>query len=271
MNSDLSWNIQNKRKNHALFPKFILGLIIGPSSCGKTNWVRHALIQPEEQWLDYNRLYIFGKSLHQIEYQIIKKAFELNLSKSDIHLLFKNQHEIHKPDVDVFNVMREMAAELQVAGTTPEVEALFFDESADVPDPSKLDKQKNNLMIFDDLMMETNQNMCESYYTRGRHNNCDCFYLSQNYVELPKRSIRDNCNFIILFPQDDVNLRTIWSACASRHMDLKEFTKFCNDVWDKDYNFVTIDKTRHASDGRYRTGIKDFYIPMKFQLKEIQL
>jgi hypothetical protein len=131
-----------------------------------------------------------------------------------------------------------------------------------VPDPNTLDKDKNNLMIFDDLMMEKNQNMCESFYTRGRHNNCDCFYLAQNYIQIPKHAIRDNCNFLIIFPQDEINLRNIWSAFASIHMSFDEFKKFCSDVWKEDHNFVVIDKTRKPDDGRYRNGISKFYIPI---------
>jgi ABC-type proline/glycine betaine transport system ATPase subunit len=109
MNTDLTWYTQNHRNNHKLFPKFILGVIIGSSGCGKTNWIRNALIQPDKQWLDYNRLYIFGKSLHQIEYQIIKRAFELNLSKNDIFKIFSRQHYIHESGIDVFDVIEQIS------------------------------------------------------------------------------------------------------------------------------------------------------------------
>ena len=83
-----------------------------------------------------------------------------------------NQFEMEK-NVDVFEVIHEMGTMLKPEDT--EVEAFFFDDSFDVTDPMKLDKNKNNLMIFDDLMMEKNQNTCESFYCRRRHNNCYCF------------------------------------------------------------------------------------------------
>ena len=75
----------------------------------------------------------------------------------------------------------------------------FFESSTDVPDPRELYSEDKNLMIFDDLLLER-QNKCESYYVRGRHSNVDCFYLSQNYFKLPRQTIRENANFLCLFP-----------------------------------------------------------------------
>uniref|UniRef100_A0A1I7WT33 Uncharacterized protein n=1 Tax=Heterorhabditis bacteriophora TaxID=37862 RepID=A0A1I7WT33_HETBA len=54
------------------------------------------------------------------------------------------------------------------------------------------------------------QNKVENYYTRGRHNNVDCFYISQNYIKLPKNTIQENANLFIIFPQDQPNLSYIY-------------------------------------------------------------
>ena len=35
---------------------------------------------------------------------------------------------------------------------------------------------------------------------RGRHSNVECFYLAQNYFKHPRETIRENTNFICLFP-----------------------------------------------------------------------
>ena len=53
------------------------------------------LLQPG--WLDYNHLYIFGKSLHQQEYKILKKGFEGGLSKQQISNVFNNQDMLQSP------------------------------------------------------------------------------------------------------------------------------------------------------------------------------
>ena len=77
----------------------------------------------------------------------------------------------------------------------------LYENGSSVPDPKNVNVNHKNVMVFDDLMLGK-QNICEAYYTRGRHNNIDCFYISQNYFKLPRQTIRENTNFIILFPQD---------------------------------------------------------------------
>ena len=77
---NLAWNEnQNKRCNHTLLPKGIRGLIIGKSGCGKTTLLINLLLRPG--WLDYNNINMFGKSLFQTEYHILKKDFEEKLPK----------------------------------------------------------------------------------------------------------------------------------------------------------------------------------------------
>ena len=78
--ADYAWNCdESKRKNSPLLPNSILGLIIGKSNCGKTTLLLNLLLQPE--WLDYNHLYVFGRSLHQMEYRILQRGLEMELSK----------------------------------------------------------------------------------------------------------------------------------------------------------------------------------------------
>ena len=75
-----TWNTGKiLRNNNPLLPQNIRGLIVGKSNCGKTTLLLNLLLQPD--WLDYNHLYVFGKSLHQQEYQILKKGFTDVLSK----------------------------------------------------------------------------------------------------------------------------------------------------------------------------------------------
>ena len=75
-----------------LLPKCIGGFIIGKSGCGKTTLLINLLLRPG--WLDYNNINIFGKSMFQPEYHIVKKAFEEKLPKEVIIKLFENQNEI---------------------------------------------------------------------------------------------------------------------------------------------------------------------------------
>ena len=64
-------------------------MIIGKSGCGKTTLLINLLLLPG--WLDCNNINIFGKSLFQPEYHILRKAFEEKLPKEVIIRLFENQ------------------------------------------------------------------------------------------------------------------------------------------------------------------------------------
>ena len=99
-----SWkNRLKKRENSPLLPDNVRGLIIGKSNCGKTTLLLNLLIQPN--WLDYNRLYVFGKTLHQSEYQILRKGFEGKLSKQQIVNIFTNQNQLEKVNLTPLEVI----------------------------------------------------------------------------------------------------------------------------------------------------------------------
>ena len=77
--------------NDPLLPQGIRGLIISKSGYSKTTLLINHLLLPG--WLDFNNINIFGKSLFQPVYQIVKKAFEEKVPKEVIFRLFENQNE----------------------------------------------------------------------------------------------------------------------------------------------------------------------------------
>ena len=64
---------------------------------------------------------------------------------------------------------------------------------------------------------------CESHYVRERHRNVDCLYLAQNYFKLPRQTIRENANFIRLFPQDLKNINHIFADRVGSDISKEEF------------------------------------------------
>ena len=119
------------------------------------------------------------------------------------------------------------------------VECKFYESAEDVPDPTELCSEKKNLMVFDDLLLEK-QITCESYYVRGRHSSVDCFYLAQNYFKLTRQTIRENANFICLFPQDLKNLNHIFDDHVGSDMTKEEFRQLCKTAWEKQHGFVIV-------------------------------
>ena len=230
-------------------------MIVGKSGSGKTTLLLNLLLRPG--WLDYDNLQVFDKSLFQPEYRILKKALEEKLPKESIIRLFDNQDEISRLNVSPGLVMEEMAKNLTQSSN---IDCKFYETLEDVPDPRDLNAQKKNLMIFDDLQLEK-QNKCETYYIRGRHSNVDCFYLAQNYFKLPRQTIRENANFICLFPQDLKNINHIYNDHVSTDMPKEEFRKLCKAAWDVPHGFVVIDLTSKKHSGKYRSGLDTFYLP----------
>jgi len=80
-------------------------LIAGKSGCGKTTLLLNLLLQPN--WLDYSKLSVFGKSLFQPEYKILKIGFEGQLPKEMIMRVFENRDEMFlKTDDDAVNTAK---------------------------------------------------------------------------------------------------------------------------------------------------------------------
>ena len=254
----LCWSSENGRKHSPLLPKSIRGLIIGKSGCGKTTVLLNLLLNPG--YLDYTNLYIFSKSLHQPEYKIIKKAFDMGLDKQSIVYIFKQNKEIINKGISVDEVINQMSWLLRnKKEPLTKISTEYFSEACDVPPPQELDSSNRNLCVFDDVML-TKQSAIEDYYCRGRHNNVDSFYLSQSYFKLPRQTIRENSNLILLFPQDDKNISHIHRDHASQDMSLDEFKNFCKSVWKSGkHNFVTLDLTSSVNDGKYRKNLDMFY------------
>ena len=111
--------------------------------------------------------------------------------------MFENQNEITDLGISPISIVKVLGKRLD---TNLKLCAIFINRLNMFPDPRELSSEKKNLMIFDDLLLEK-QNTCESYYVRGRNSNVDCFYLAQHYFKLPRQTIRENANFICLFPK----------------------------------------------------------------------
>jgi hypothetical protein len=65
------------------------------------------------------------------------------------------------------------------------------------PKLDEFDKNKNHLVVWDDLVLSKDLSMVENYYIRARKLNCSVIFISQSYFKIPK-IIRNNCSYMVL-------------------------------------------------------------------------
>lgn len=130
-----------------------------------------------------------------------------------------------------------------------------YSENDDVPSPHEI--APNSVMLFDDVACERQHNI-RKYFAMGRHSGVDTLYLCQTYSVVPKQLVRDNANFVILFKQDDLNLRHIFNDHVTTDMKYETFKDLCTESWTDRYGFLVIDKDSPIDAGRYRVGFDRF-------------
>lgn len=139
-----------------------------------------------------------------------------------------------------------------------EIKYFAFDDRERVISPENA--LPNSIMIFDDIACEK-QDCLKAFFCMGRHKNVDSFYLCQSYAQVPKHLVRDNVNLLVVFRQDEMNLKHIYHDHVNTDMMFDEFRKLCLQCWqDNEHGFVVIDKTSGLQNGRFRKGFDKFLI-----------
>ena len=137
----------------------------------------------------------------------------------------------------------------------PRIKFVKFHRTEDVVSLAQL--EPNSVIIFDDVSCEK-QNNIRDYFSMGRHKSADCFYLNQTYSKVPKQLIRDNANLIIIFRQDDVNLRHIYDEHVNTDLTWSQFREMCANIWKTPHDYLVINKDCEKNKGRYRKQFDTF-------------
>ena len=110
---------------------------------------------------------------------------------------------------------------------------------------------QNCCVVFDD-MLDSNQKLIDPFFTRERHKSCDVYYLSQSYFEVPKRTIRNNSNIIILFQQTLKDVEHIYRDIAGFDMSYDEFKSLCREAWKEKYNYLIINRLEDKNGSKHQ-------------------
>ena len=151
-------------------------IITGPSDCGKSVFLTNLILNIINE---YDKIYIYSPSLHQDLYQKIIKCFTNYIP---IHIIPNNLNE---EDIDV--VIEEIVNNKDFGKSNAEIETYESIEELKFPQ----EYEDGGIIILDDLNeKELNNPRVQAMFKRSRHNILSIFIISQDYYELPKKTIR---------------------------------------------------------------------------------
>ena len=91
-----------------------------------------------------------------------------------------------------------------------------------------INKNKGLVVTFDDILGAQNSSQMNDFYTRGRHEHLGVYYISQSYFPLPRQSIRNNCDRLILFKRTLRNVQSMYYDIGVYDMKYDEFKQMCH-------------------------------------------
>ena len=82
------------------------------------------------------------------------------------------------------------------------------------------------------------------FCTTGRHEDLDVYYISQSYFALPRQSIRNNSDRLILFKQTLGDVQSMYYVIGACDMTYDEFKEIVRKAWSERFNYLYIDMTK---------------------------
>jgi hypothetical protein len=238
---------------HSAMPAWSFRMcLIGPSGSGKTNLLLNMLYC---NLIHYDTLTLVAPSLEQPVYQKLQDTIH-KAEEAKLAMLKREQAKRKKANkglslgVEFENVNLEQQAKI----------GNFIDDPKDVPALDSFDKTRQNLIIFDDVITEKNQDVYVNYFIRSRHRNCSVIYLSQSYFKIPI-SIRRNTTDFILFKiprRADVNL--IYNNHVNADITKDQFRKLYDYCTRKKYGFMYIDGRAENDHDLLRSGFDEYLL-----------
>ena len=108
-----------------------------------------------------------------------------------------------------------------------------------------INKYKGSVVVFDDMLGAKNSSQIDEFFTRGRHEDLDVYYISQSDFALPRQSIRNNSDRLILFKQTLRDFQSMHYDTGAYDMNYDEFKQMCHKAWDEKYNYLCTDMTKN--------------------------
>lgn len=204
-------------QGHFLMPKWPFRMIVnGPSGCGKSNLVFNMITKH----LYFDKLYVYAKDIDEDKYQLLKDFMKAIAEAKGV------------PVSSIFTMS---------------------DDPKDIPDPNFFDPKFQNLIIFDDMVVERLQDKIEELFIRGRKRNCSIIYISQSYFDIPKK-VRMNANYVALFGIDNEDEVTAIRRKHGARLTKDQFLKLFHEITDQRHSFMLLDNVSPELPLAFRKG-----------------
>ena len=229
--------------------------ITGSSDCVKSVFLTNLTLNIIK---DYDKIYIYSPSLHQDLYQKLIKCFTIYLP---INIL---PNILNEEDIDV--VIEEIVNNKDFEKSDCEMET--YESMDELKHPQEY--EDGGIIILDDLNEKKMKDpRVQAMLKRSRHNNLSIFIISQDYYELPKRTIRAKGNIYHIFkPNNFIDVQNLYQDKASMDMTSNEFKNLTSFCWNEQYQPFTLDMTKNKYTGQYRLGLKSIIVPDSLTFKD---
>ena len=223
--------LNKKEMEKFLYPTHPVRCILtGPSECGKSVFLTNLILNIV---YEYDKLHIYSHSLHQGLYQKLIKCFSIYIP---IHII---PNVLNEEDIDL--VIDEIGKNKDFQKSDTEIETYESIEEI------KFLQEYNDggIIILDDSNEKKNDPRLQAMFKRSRHNTLSIFIISQDYFELPKRTIRANGNIYHIFkPKIFRDVQNLYQDEASMDLTLNEFKLLTPTCWNEKYQPLTIEMTK---------------------------
>jgi len=131
---------------------------------------------------------------------------------------------------------------------------------ANTPNLDDMDKSYNTLVIWDDLVINKNQEKAKNYFMRARKQSCCVIYISQSYFDILP-FIRKNSNYLFLFDlggskREQTTILKEWG----RNLTPEELTAMYEDATSVHMRPLIIQGGKVQDiNKKYRKGFTDYY------------
>lgn len=235
-NIDALLGNENDEKIHPLIPsqKNLRMSIIGGSGTGKTSF----LVQFITKFMKVEKIYVCAKHLDQPK--------------------LKWLHDFYTEIETKIN--EKLRKKKKTSNANFKIIESFTNDLNEFPTVDQLDKNKKNIVVFDDMVMERDvSNKIPNYFVRGRHHGASVFYLSQTFFGIP-RKIRLNTNYYAIFNLPSLTEITRIHREIAPDLEKRDFLDLIKQALSEDYNFffVAVDEKKKMI--KYRKNLDELLV-----------